>query len=349
MSSVAYLIPTFEPDEKLLVLLQSLLTKTTDIVFVVNDGSSNTNIYKDDLFSNNRVVLINHPVNMGKGAALKSGFKEILLHHPSVKACVTLDGDGQHCVEDAQGVANETVASGLLVLGVRDFNDKENAIPFRSRIGNTLTRWVWRLATGQYITDTQTGLRGLVPKFMEECLAIEANRYEFEMEMLLLAKKRGVQIVQIPIKTIYIDDNSSSHFNPIADSAKIYFSLFRFVLSSLTSFLVDYLVFFGLLFFGLLAPNTAFVAARLTSFFFNYTVNKKLVFKNKDKAILSFSRYILLFLVNLFLGYFVLKYLAVSKTSAILIKITVDIILFFFNFFVQREWVFPEGAGPGRQ
>ena len=128
-----------------------------------------------------------------------------------------------------------------MTFGCRDF---KRDVPFRSRIGNVVSRYVYRFLVGLNLSDTQTGLRGIPRRLMELSLGIRSNRYEFETEQIIAAKTAGFKFREVPIQTVYIDDNSGSHFNPILDSFRIYFVLLRYVLSSVATALSDFIVFY---------------------------------------------------------------------------------------------------------
>ena len=223
------LIPAYHPDEKLLHLLESLHAAGLCRILVVNDGSGPD---CDGIFSEIRrrwssVTVLAHETNRGKGGALKTAFRYLLEHadSSSQQGAVTADADGQHTVPDIRCVMDEMErAPEALVLGVRMFEGK---VPLRSAFGNRLTRFLLRLLYGVRIPDTQTGLRGIPRAMMERCLEIPSDRYEFELDMLLAAVSDGIGIRSVPIRTIYIDDNASSHFHPLRDSARIYSVLFR--------------------------------------------------------------------------------------------------------------------------
>src|SRR6185436_13782275 len=114
--------------------------------------------------------------------------------------------------------------------------------PMRSAFGNNLTRGVFRFFTGQRLRDTQTGLRGLPVALCTRCLRVPLNGYDFELEMLMVAG-REFRITEVPIETIYIEGNKSSHFNPLWDSLRVYFVFLRFCGSSLITAVVDNTVF----------------------------------------------------------------------------------------------------------
>ena len=118
-------------------------------------------------------------------------------------------------------------------------------MPLRSRFGNVVTRNLVRAVIGQRMSDTQTGLRGVPSALATELLRLPAAGYEFELDMLVLAKHLAMSVREVPIATVYLDGNVSSHFNPVRDSMKIYFVLFRFALLSLATAVVDNVVFIG--------------------------------------------------------------------------------------------------------
>lgn len=339
-----FIIPAYEPTRTLVELLNELLAKTDYPVFVVDDGSQDQSIFHNPVFTNKRIILLKHAINLGKGAALKTAFNHILVHHPHIEGCVTLDADGQHSIGDAITVSAAMQKDNVLILGVRNFSFQDKRIPLKSWVGNLLTRYIWRFVTGKKITDTQTGLRGIPVPLMKECLHIAANRYEFEMEMLLKAQEIGVRVHEMPIETIYINNNRGSHFSPFFDSLKIYFVIFRFSLSSLLSYIVDCFFFF-LFIFGLsFSVGISFFGARLIALFFNYNVNKKAVFGLKTSHKNVFFKYLIVFIVNMYIGFIFLRYTQSYGYNVFYSKFAVEGILFFFNFFLQREWVFKREA-----
>jgi hypothetical protein len=176
------------------------------------------------------VTLLVHPVNMGKGAAIKSGARFIETDLPDCLGFVTVDADGQHSVEDTLLIVGEMdTHPGQLILGRRDFWIEN--VPLRSRLGNTLTNKVADICFGLHISDTQTGLRGIGRDAIPLLLSIPYNRYEFEMEMLIRFKRKGIGFSEVPIQTIYINQNSSSHFNPFKDSLRVYSIMLRALVS----------------------------------------------------------------------------------------------------------------------
>ena len=211
------IIPAYEPDKRLIQVVQDITIKLPKSrIIVVNDGSGpGYNDYYDETAFIGATVLT-HPVNKGKGAALKTAFahiqEEVVSQHLSAQPIVTVDSDGQHLIKDIVRVAKATEENpSHLVLGARTFVGK---VPARSRFGNKVTAGLFRLVTGQKVTDTQTGLRGMSTDLVPWLLNLDGNRFEYEFNMLLEAKKSGHQISEVPIETVYLGENKSSHFRP---------------------------------------------------------------------------------------------------------------------------------------
>ncbi|MBQ1258104.1 MAG: glycosyltransferase family 2 protein [Clostridia bacterium] len=224
----AILIPAYKPDMRLVELTDLLLTHDDLSVVVVDDGSGESFKGVFDALDK-RVHFITYPVNKGKGGALKTGIKYIYDNMPDCERLITADADGQHTYPDIKKVIEKSIeCPGALVLGSREFDGN---VPFRSKFGNSLTRFVFRAATGVKVRDTQTGLRGFDREGMKTFLDVPGDRYEYEINVLLVAARTKTPIHEVTIKTIYINENESSHFNPIKDSMKIYSCIFKFAFS----------------------------------------------------------------------------------------------------------------------
>lgn len=222
------LIPAYEPDDKLIKLVCDLSKEDFDIV-IVDDGSGTDykNIF-DKCIGTAKVI--SYKENKGKGYALKTGLKYIKDNYKEEYIIVTMDCDGQHAIRDAKKLIDEiTLNKDILVLGKRIRSGKT---PLRSRVGNAITRFVYKITTGIDVYDTQTGLRSFSDKLMDYLIEIEGNRFEYEMNALLKCARDKIIIKEIVIDTIYIDNNSKSHFNGIKDSYRIYKNIIKFLLSS---------------------------------------------------------------------------------------------------------------------
>ena len=275
------IIPAYQPDLNLVKLVRLVHAKSDLHIIVVDDGSdADKKVIFDKL--EGLATVLTHEHNQGKGQALKTAY-DYILERGTYGSIVTADADGQHKIWDIFRVVNQSQEHpGTLILGARAFSGK---VPLRSAFGNKLTRFLFKQQTGVAVSDTQTGLRAFTTNLLPFMLEVEGQRYEYEMNMLLEATKE-YQILEVPIETVYINDNEGSHFRPIKDGLMIYKNIFKFALSSLSSFVVDYLVYAIAILFLPTAPTSfrIFLAnglARVTSSIFNYSTNKKLVFKKR--------------------------------------------------------------------
>lgn len=218
----ALLIPARDPDGRLERIVEDLAGRFDKIV-VVDDGSVSGRDTFDRL-SAKGVAVLRHETNRGKGAAIKTG-----LAFTGEDDVVTADADGQHSPQDIVRVADALAARpGGLVLGVRSFRRAEGRVPFRSRFGNFWTRIWFFAATGMWLKDTQTGLRGIPASLVRRVAALPGERFEYEMVMLADAKHHPRRPLETPISTIYVPGNKSHH-RPFADTWLIYKALFSFV------------------------------------------------------------------------------------------------------------------------
>lgn len=338
LSSIVFVIPAYNPTKDLIGVVHGLITAGARKIVVIDDGSQDKTIFQ--LLEKQQVTLLSHAVNLGKGAALKTAFNYILLQYPDCTGVVTLDADGQHAPEDAVKIALHNCENNELLLGVRVFHAEDKKVPLRSRIGNILTRKIWQAMTGIKVQDTQTGLRRIPRVLMEDCLRIKENKYEFEMEMLLRAKNLRIAITELPIQLIYINNNQGSHFNPILDSARIYYVLARYCFASFISFLVDYTCFFTLLSLSSLSIGRVFVIARLFAGTVNYMLNKNVVFHASEIKKYASVQYAILVSFNMYVGFHMIGLIDSYSQNLLLSKIFLELLLFVFNFYLQKNWIF---------
>ncbi len=337
------LIPAYEPEESMLTLLEGIKKDTDMDIVVVNDGSSNA---CDAIFNKAKefAKVLEHEVNKGKGRALKTGLGYINDNYSTEYIVVTMDADGQHTIEDALKICKFIEKSpDILVLGKRFFG---NDVPLRSRFGNAMTRLVYKLATGVGVYDTQTGLRAFSYKLMPLMLDIKGERYEYEMNVLMECPKNGIEIKELDIATIYINNNSSSHFNVLKDSYRVYKEIFKFCAASIVCFLVDYKLYcLGLIFTVSLGKGLSTVVsnvfARIISSILNFTLNKKVVFKRKGNTLKLAASYFLLALFILAGNTLVLKmFVEVFNIESKVAKLITELIFFIISWFIQKFLIF---------
>ena len=224
-------------------------------------------------------------------------------------------------------------------------------IPARSVFGNKMTAFVFKYLCGIRITDTQTGLRAFPKEHIGLLLNTDGERFEYETNVLLEMHRNKFSFKEQRIKTVYIDNNSETHFNPFKDSIKIYAVIIKFMLSSGLSSIIDILVFTLI---NMLIPDAmdeklrVFVAtfgARLISSLGNFFTNRTRVFKCNDGLGGTMLRYYILCAVQTLCSYGLVALLSSFipdgwRLLQSAIKIVVDVVLFFLSFRIQRDWVF---------
>ena len=235
-----------------------------------------------------------------------------------------------------------------VILGVRNFSGDD--VPFKSRVGNNMTSFVFKFACGLNISDTQTGLRAIPAQFLKTFCEVKGERFEYETNMLLELRQSNIGFVEVPIQTVYIEENASTHFNPIKDSIKIYGVIFKFLFSSFASSLIDLAIFtiIEALLLGRVDNSlrifTATVGARVISSLFNYTFNRKAVFKSSESIKGSIVKYYILCVLQLCVSYMlvyaVTSILSLGSVMTVVAKAIIDTILFVISFQIQRIWVF---------
>ncbi len=336
---IGVVIPALRPGKGLVELVGILSDSEAAQIFVVDDGSgpSWAPVFAQ-CASLPKVTVLRHAVNLGKGAALKTAMNHAACEHPGLAGIVTADADGQHHPDDILAVARTLEANAdSLVIGARGFS---GSVPLRSRVGNTLTRYLVRLLIGESLEDTQTGLRGIPRRLIPSLLVIPSSGYEFELDMLIAARHQGCPFVVRNIRTIYEDGNASSHFNPLFDSMRIYFVLFRFsLLSLLTAFLDNAVFYFAYPFTGSIAASQAL--GRLMAVLFNYTAARRAVFLSGESHRVLLPRYLLLVLGSGLASYGLIRLLNGGLgTPVIASKLIAESLLFALNFLIQRDVVF---------
>ncbi len=336
-------IPAYEPDHKLVDLIKEAYPSGLFDIIIVDDGSGEK---YHEIFQQVQpfATVLVHPTNYGKGHSLKTAFQYILTHNPSdTGVVITADGDGQHSVKDIYAVGDVCESNPhSLILGMRSFSGK---VPLKSRIGNLITRHVYRLESGCNISDTQTGLRAFSTEMLPFMLAVKGERYEYEMNVLLLWGREKKDILEIPIQTIYLEGNKSSHFRPLRDGILIYKDLLRFSGVSFLSFLIDYGIYLLLTALLPLWPELkiflANTTARIISGIFNFEMNRHLVFCQKEKGLLSGLEYLCLaFCIYLLSTSGITLLYETFHCNLYLLKIGVDVSLFLVSWLVQKHVIF---------
>lgn len=225
--ALALLVPAHHPAEQLPDLVRRMLAAEPGLfraAIVVDDGNeAEWRPIFDAVARLPEAVVVRRATRGGKGAALKAGIAHALDTWPDLAGVVTADADGQHAPADVARVGRALAkAPDHLVLGSRRFH---RSVPLRSRAGNEITRTVFRWVTGVALLDTQTGLRGWPRELARRSLRARGDGFEYELQALLGAL--DAPRLEVPIETIYENENRLSHFRPIQDSVRIYGVLAR--------------------------------------------------------------------------------------------------------------------------
>jgi glycosyltransferase involved in cell wall biosynthesis len=183
-------------------------------LFVVDDGSNDSTAQV--LRAIEGITILHHPKNLGKGAAILTGFAAALENN--CDWAITLDGDGQHNPEDIRqllSVVNED--ERCIVIGSRENMSNNKNVPWTSKFGRKFSNfWVW-VSGGPLVTDSQCGFRMYpIPEALH--LDTKARRYQFEVEILVKAQRSGIKTKEAPVGVIYQERGIRvSHFRPWRD------------------------------------------------------------------------------------------------------------------------------------
>ncbi len=364
LSKISVVLPSLDPDEKLIAVIDGLLEHGFTDIILVNDGSKQENLhyFEDQAAAHPEIHLLHHSVNRGKGAALKTAFSWFLENRPDGLGVVTVDGDNQHHPADTRACCENMLKTSHLTLGCRDFTLPD--VPARSRFGNHTTSAVFKLFVGMTVSDTQTGLRAIPRKVLPKLLEVYGDRFEYETNMLLALKSNAIPFEEVKIRTVYIEENASSHFHPIRDSWRIYKLIlahfFRYTAVSLVSALVDNGIYAlldwlihtlagssAVAFVGLSLTAVCATCARIVSSLFNFFMNKKVVFKTNTGTGRALLRYYALAVPQLIAqilltqGLYWLLHIPEGATGLrTLIYAIVMTVLYILSFMIQQRWVF---------
>lgn len=332
------MVPAYEPAETLPEVIRGF-GKLFSHIIVVNDGSSQRcSKTFEEIRRLKNTTLLEQAVNLGKGSALKVAFNHFLLHDPLSCGVVTMDADGQHRPEDVKLITKAFADSpSVMHLGVRDFSKDP---PWKSYLGNVITRRVFEFFTRFRLSDTQSGLRSIPRDLIHSLMTIRSYGYDFELEMLFQARKSGVLIAEIPIQTIYFDDNRRSSFNPVIDSTRIYSVFVRYTINALIIAVLDLFIFVvlfkttGHIFLG-------FVIGRLTLGGLYYYFVKKSVFRSRVRNIREPMIYSVLTIISMLLAYGLTTIIVIFwGTNVMIAKLISESLLVTYNFSVQQNLIF---------
>ncbi len=212
---VAALIPVYNEEDRIGGVVERIKQlKIVEEIVVVDDGSKDRSSLEAKKAG---ATVLRHPMNRGKGEALKTGFKYIL--KKNLEGVITLDGDGQHAPEEIPKMLKKAEESGAdIVVGSRMYNPQN--MPFVRYLTNIITSWLTSLLCGERVRDSQCGFRFIKREVVEK-VNLECSHFEIESEILIKAGKKGFRIVEVPITTIYLEDSTKrSKIKPWRDTLR---------------------------------------------------------------------------------------------------------------------------------
>lgn len=350
MKKLYIVIPALEPETELIHYIHELKICVGGEIIVVDDGSGPEyqHIFRK-ISDVEGCTVLHHRKNQGKGQALKTAFRYIHKKVLTKAHIVCTDCDGQHTASDIIGVLKTVEAHpDSLVLGVRDFS--ESGVPARSIIGNRGSSLMFWLKSGQWINDTQTGLRAFENSLLSFMMKISGDRFEYEMEMLSECVKHNICIYTTKIQTIYKNGNRGSHFRPVSDSIRVmktfFGSFIKYFISSIICAAIDICLF--CFFVHVFMKNNAVkypivfaaLSARIVSASVNFIINRFWVFSCRKKC-LAGIRYIFLCVAISFVSSFLVSGLSfLYGKDPVIVKIGCDLLLFMASYIIQKNWVF---------
>lgn len=212
---VCVVVPTYNNEQTLSNVLQSIL-EYTDQIIVVNDGSTDNTARLIQDFS--EVNVVEYSPNKGKGYALQQGFKRAL--ELDFNYAITIDSDGQHFADDLPVFLEKlTDHPAAIIIGARNMN--QASVPGRSSFGNKFSNFWFKVETGLTMNDTQSGYRLYPIKLLKE-ISFVTRKFEFEVEVLVRSSWSGVEITEVLVKVFYPEkEKRISHFRPFRDFTRI--------------------------------------------------------------------------------------------------------------------------------
>ena len=213
-------IPAFNEEKNIAVLIIQL-KKITDKIIVCNDGSTDlTSKIAEELGA----TVINHEKNLGYGAAIKSIF--LKSKNLGGDILVTFDADGQHRIEDINGVINPIIdGESDLVIGSRFLDESKKEIPRYRKVGINVITKITNVTIKKQLTDSQSGFRAYSKKVLNELNPSELGM-GISTEILIKASAKNFRISEVPIKIVY-DGDTSTH-NPISHGSSVLLSTIKF-------------------------------------------------------------------------------------------------------------------------
>ena len=365
MNNITVVIPSYNPDVKLSMLVDELIMSGFSDIVIIDDGSDMEQKKVAAAFeyvaAKKECTILHHTENMGKGVALKTAFKYCLDDRDESTLVVTVDDDGQYTVEQINECleyynefkdTEEGKNNGRpVLLAPRDF--RETSYAARKRMVNHVAGFVMKYLCAVNVKDVQTGLRFIPHEYLADLLKVDGNGFDFEINMLVELKYKKIPYTE---KQIFIEPAAGHYadYNPLRDIVKFLEVMLKYVVSSLSATAIDLVAFYLLMLWcgseafkldGSVGILVATVLARIISATFNCIVNKRSVFKSDmplKGVIVKFYIFTMLRAIVSYGAVYGIAYLLGSYGASltVVIKLVVDLILFFVGYDIQKKWIF---------
>lgn len=208
--NVAALIPAFNEEQNIAAVVRGVQPFVAAVV-VVDDGSRDNTA---EVAQGAGAIVLRHESNMGKGAALKTGFAYLLAQ--GYEGAITIDADGQHDPSEIPLFLAQAAQGYDMVIGNRMSN--VSTMPFIRRFANHVSSLLVSLFLRQNVRDSQNGFRYY--RVASVCaLSLKSNKYDLETEVIFRAGRAGYKIGWVPTRTIYRRE-AKSKVNSLTDTLR---------------------------------------------------------------------------------------------------------------------------------
>lgn len=360
MLKTTVVIPSYNPDVKLSMFVDELIMSGFSDIIIVDDGSDfgirNVETAFEYVKEKAECTILHHPSNLGKGMALKTGFKFCMHNRSKDTIVVTMDDDGEYSVADVNACLedyeeNHMEASPVLIAS-RDL--KAGTYSTKRLIVNKIAGIAMTYLCGVDVKDVQTGLRLIPIKYMKKLLKVDGERFDYEINMLVELKYNNIATVEHIISKEKETTIRYANYNPIWDICRLIAVMLKYAASSLAATVLDVGVFYLIILCmddALLDIDKsagmfmATVVARVVSSTFNCVVNKRTVFKSDEPMKWVIIKFYIFSILRAFVSYAMIlgaSYLlgTYADTATVVVKLIVDLILFFAGYGIQKKFIF---------
>ena len=356
-SDAVILIPALNPPVSFPSYIQELKEQGFERIVVVNDGSRTDKLPVFYKIKRLGATVIDHPQNLGQGAALRTGFQYYLERYQGQSdGVITLNADRQIPASDAAKIASslhneQAMGSFALVVGTRNLEGR-NVSDYDYRMGGVM-RLLYHMLMGVRLNDPLSGVFGIPDLRVRQCLDIAGDGYAYATSMTMSFEKIG--FLQVPVSYVNYEAGVEPAFRKVADTIRILFTIFKkFIFYSVTSLgasildIILFGVFNSLTFRGSpMAIIYSTICARVISASVNYLLTKRFVFHFKSDSAQETTRsagqfFLLSALQCICSGLSVSAVKMLIGGSAVGIKVLVDWILFFVSYKIQHKYIFKD-------